>query len=103
MSNVVGPLNNLNVLRGVWSCMEYELMGAVAYDYSLGNFSCFLSRNFSHSVNPEQSRVLKTINCRLSFSRLRHKRKTTICRVMMMVVYMSNQELNIRFYLNIRS
>ena len=46
--------------------------------YSLGNFSCFFVEKFlSFGESRQESRVFKTRICRLSFSRPRHKRKTT--------------------------
>ena len=66
--------------------------------YSLGNFSCFLSRNFSHSVNPDKNLVFSRqefVVFRFFVQDIRERRQ--ICRVMTMPVYMSDQQLNMTF------
>ena len=38
----------------------HQPVALICQQYSLGNFSCFLSRNFSHSVNPDKNLVFET-------------------------------------------
>ena len=79
-------------------CWLWSGKVAIGWPYSLGNFSCFLSRNFSHSVNPDKNLVFSRqefVVFRFFVQDIRERRQ--ICRVMTMPVYMSDQQLNMTF------